>query len=220
MSRFIFLGAPGSGKGVQAKRLCEKLSIPHISTGDIFREEISKKSPLGEQVQSYVSSGRLVPDKLVVQTVMQRLERPDCVNGFLLDGFPRTVDQAEELEKYLQKKSMKIDQVLYLQVETETLVQRLTGRRQCEKCSKVYNLVSQPPQKEGICDDCGGKLILRVDDEPNLVRRRLGVYQDLTEPLVVYYRARAVLADINGDKTPDDVSSQITGALQNQNANR
>lgn len=218
--RFALLGAPGSGKGVQAKKICEKFSIPHVSSGDIFREEIAKKTPFGEQIQSYVTSGRLVPDQLVMQTMYARLERPDCVNGFLLDGFPRTVDQAEELEEYLSKKGMKLNRILYLKVDPEILVKRLSGRRYCEKCSKVYNIVTQPPQVEGVCDACGGKLVLRVDDEASTVRRRLNVYQDLTEPLVSFYRSRAILSDVDGAKNPEEVTGQIFSALEKNHAQR
>src|SRR3989338_2834407 len=178
--RVILLGPPGSGKGIQAQRLSQFSHIPHISTGDIFREEISKKTPLGQQAASYVSSGRLVPDPLVFKTVLLKLDQPAYSDGFLLDGFPRTVEQAEGLEEYLDKKGKKISQVFFLEVDPEALMRRLTSRRYCASCTRVYNLVSQPPQKEGFCDACSGKLILRVDDEPQTVRRRLAVYQDLT----------------------------------------
>ncbi|MBI4370602.1 MAG: adenylate kinase [Elusimicrobia bacterium] len=211
--RIILLGAPGSGKGTQAALFSQKLNVPHVATGNIFRDEISRKTDLGLQVESFVKSGRLVPDATVLEMVMRRLERPDCVDGFLLDGFPRTIDQARRLGDFLIKKDWKINRVFCLDINTEVLVTRLSERRQCSSCQVVYNLVTKPPRQSGACDHCGNKLIQRSDDEPNTVRKRLMVYQDLTSPLVAFYRATESFVMIQADRGVDEVTDQIAGHL-------
>ncbi|MEK7287265.1 MAG: adenylate kinase, partial [Elusimicrobiota bacterium] len=187
--RIILLGAPGSGKGTQAARLAGRCAIPHVSTGDIFRDEIARKTELGRAADDYVKSGRLVPDHLVLKMVIARLERPDCVDGFLLDGFPRTIEQAKGLNDYLAKKGVRINFVFYLEGNAGALVERLSGRRYCPGCQTVYNVMTNLPKVEGVCDRCGGKLIIRSDDDAGTIRRRLMVYEDLTSPLVAYFKA-------------------------------
>ncbi|MBI4062798.1 MAG: adenylate kinase [Elusimicrobia bacterium] len=211
--RVILLGAPGSGKGTQAAGLAQQLKVARISTGDIFRDEITKKTELGTRADEYVKSGRLVPDQLVLNMVFKRLDQSDCSGGFLLDGFPRTVDQAEGLNSYLAKKSLKIDYVFYLDVSEDVLIQRLSQRRHCPGCQMVYNLLTNPPQADSVCDRCGGKLISRGDDEPNTLKKRLMVYQELTSPLVAYYKASGHFAAIDGAKVAADVAQEIAGHL-------
>ena len=209
----VLLGAPGSGKGTQAKPLSERYKVPHISTGDIFRQEIAKKSELGLQVQEYVSSGRLVPDELVLTIVTQRLAQPDCAKGFLLDGFPRTVAQAEGLGDFLRAAGRPLEKVLYLKLDQNEVVRRLSSRRQCPKCSKVYNLLTQPPQQTGVCDVDGTALIHREDDRAETIEKRLRVYDDLTEPLISYYRGLEVLDTVPADRPVAEVFVAMVAAL-------
>ncbi|MBI4668452.1 MAG: adenylate kinase [Elusimicrobia bacterium] len=212
--RIILLGAPGSGKGTQAVRLAGRFKIPHVSTGDIFRDEIARQTPLGLEVQECISSGRLVSDNLTLSVIFKRLERPDCADGFLLDGFPRTTAQAEGLSAYLDKKSLKLDRVFYLDVPEEVLVNRLSARRSCPGCQAVYNLVSNAPKTASVCDRCGGKLVGRADDEPNTVRKRLMVYQELTAPLIAYYKTAASFSGIDASRSVDEIVEQISAALE------
>ncbi len=209
----ILLGAPGSGKGTQAVKLAARYQMPHVSTGDIFREEISKKSDLGTQVSEYVKSGRLVPDELTVAIISKRLGQTDCQTGFLLDGFPRTVSQAESLDAYLSSSRRKLDAVVYLALAEEEVVRRLSGRRHCEKCGKIYNLASQPPRRPDLCDTDDGKLLQREDDRPETVRKRLMVFNDLTQPLISYYRAAGILKTVNGEGKVEAVSQAVFGVL-------
>ncbi len=214
----ILLGAPGSGKGTQAVKLAARHKMPHVSTGDIFREEISKKSDLGTQVSEYVKSGRLVPDELTVAIISKRLGQPDCQTGFLLDGFPRTVSQAESLDAYLSSSRRKLDAVVYLALAEEEVVRRLSGRRHCEKCGKIYNLASQPPRRPDLCDVDDGKLLQREDDRPETVRKRLMVFNDLTQPLISYYRAAGILKTVNGEGKVEAVSQAVFGVLDGLSA--
>ena len=209
----ILVGAPGSGKGTQAKRLAQKFSIPHISTGDIFREEISKGSETGLKVQEYVKSGRLVPDELVVEIVSGRLVKPDCQKGFLLDGFPRTVGQAEALDAQLSASKKQLDKVVFIDVPAADIIERLSTRRTCDKCGKIYNLIYQPPKVEGVCDADGGKLFQREDDREETINKRLSVFNDLTEPLIAYYRGAGVLAAVKGQKELDLTNRAVDSAL-------
>jgi adenylate kinase len=203
----VLLGYPGSGKGTQAKTLSEKFALFHISTGDIFREAISAKTALGQEAAGYLTAGRLVPDKLVLEVMKTRLATE--TRGLLFDGFPRTVDQAQGLDDYLASKSQRIDAVIFLDVDEEAVVARLGARRTCSKCLKIYNLLTSPPAGEGVCDVCGGKLMLREDDKPDVIRRRIGVYKDQTEPLAAYYRGMGIFYPVKGSDAPEIVAEAI-----------
>jgi adenylate kinase len=209
----ILLGPPGAGKGTQAKQVAEKYKIAHISTGDIFRETAKSGSELGKKLQEYMSSGKLVPDTLVIEIVMNRLKKDDCTKGFLLDGFPRTIEQSKALDEALAKNNNKIDRVISLDVNNEEIVKRLSSRRVCA-CGASYNLISQPPKKDEICDKCSAKLVLRADDNPQTVRKRLEVYDEQTKPLIEYYKNKKVLSSINGMNSVDTVFKDITLALK------
>ncbi|MFA6433456.1 MAG: adenylate kinase [Elusimicrobiales bacterium] len=207
----VLLGYPGSGKGTQAKALSEKLALFHISTGDIFREAIASKTTLGQEVSGYLSAGRLVPDKLVLEVIKTRLATE--TRGLLFDGFPRTVDQAQGLDDYFASRAQSVDAVVFLDVDEEAVVGRLGARRTCPKCQRIYNLTSSPPAREGLCDGCGGTLVLREDDKPEVIRRRISVYKDQTEPLVAYYRAAGIFYPIKGGKEPEAVTREIAAVL-------
>ncbi|MCC6543398.1 MAG: adenylate kinase [Nitrospirae bacterium] len=198
---FILLGPPGVGKGTQAWKLAEKYGIPQISTGDMLREAIQNGTELGIQARSYMDSGKLVPDEVVIGIVEERLRMSDCVSGWILDGFPRTIQQASALDMMLSKNNSKIDHVLSLEAAEEDVVKRLSGRRSCEGCQKTFNLHYNLPKKEGVCDSCGGRLVQRKDDQEETVRKRMMVYRESTEPLISYYKERGTLkrVDANGD---------------------
>lgn len=207
----VLLGYPGSGKGTQAKGLSGKLDLFHISTGDIFREAIASGTPLGKEVTGYMSAGRLVPDKLVLEVIKARLATE--TRGLLFDGFPRTVEQAQGLDDYFAARGQVIDAVLFLDVNEEEVIKRLGSRRTCAKCLRIYNLLSSPPAKEELCDGCGGKLALREDDKPEVIRRRISVYKDQTEPLVAYYKGAGIFHSIGGGRTPEEVAGEIAAIL-------
>ncbi|MDT8285549.1 MAG: adenylate kinase [Elusimicrobiales bacterium] len=207
----ILLGFPGSGKGTQAKAVAEKLGMLHFSTGDIFREEIAKKTELGEKVQSYLASGRLVPDDVVIEVIKSRVTAAG--KGILFDGFPRTVEQAQALDDFFEARGEKIDSVVFLAVPEQEVVNRLTSRRTCSKCGRIYNLDRNPPAAEGKCDDCGSPLTAREDDKPEVVAKRLMVYKDLTEPLISYYRGNGVFQEVPGDLEPSAVTEALLSAL-------
>jgi len=209
----ILLGAPGSGKGTQATGLVGKYGVAHISTGNIFREEIGKKSPLGLRVESYLKSGQLVPDSLTVDVVAGRLEQPDARKGFLMDGFPRTVGQAEALDAYLKKNGQRIDAVVSLDVDDEEVVHRLSSRRSCGTCGKIYNLQSQPPKAAGKCDADGAALVQREDDKPETIRKRLAVFHEQTAPLKAYYQKAGLLRSVKGTGAPEAVGKAVDEAL-------
>ncbi|MGI6737355.1 MAG: adenylate kinase [Anaerovoracaceae bacterium] len=194
----VLLGPPGAGKGTQAAMIKEKFSIPHISTGDIFRENIKNKTELGRKAEEYMSRGELVPDALVIEIALDRLGRDDCRSGFLLDGFPRTVEQARALDQFLADKGDRLDRVLDIMVGEEILVDRLITRRVCKNCGATYNIKGMPPKKEGICDRCGGELIQRADDTEETVRNRIKVYESQTKPLVDYYEKAGSIAHLDG----------------------
>jgi len=200
MLRTILLGPPGAGKGTQAVKIVEKYSIPHISTGDIFRENIKNETELGKRAKSYMDRGELVPDELVVEIATDRLTKNDCKNGFLLDGFPRTIFQAEKLDEFLTKRGEKIDKVINIDVEKDALVKRITGRRVCKSCGASYHVVNIPPKKDGVCDLCDGELIQRADDTEETVLNRIDVYNKQTKPLVDYYDKAGVIVNIDGNK--------------------
>ena len=211
--KIIMLGAPGAGKGTQAKMIAEKYSVPHISTGDIFRANIKNGTELGKRAQEYMNRGELVPDDLVIEIATTRLLEDDCKNGFLLDGFPRTVYQAEKLDEFLAAHGSKIDKVLDIAVEREELITRLTGRRVCKACGASYHLVNVPPKTEGICDRCGGELMQRADDNIETVANRIDVYEAQTKPLVDYYENAGNIAHIDGATGLDNVFADIVKAL-------
>lgn len=203
----ILLGYPGSGKGTQAKVLSQKLGMFHVSTGDIFREELAKKSPLGQEVASYMSAGRLVPDKLVLEVLKSRLGAE--TRGLLFDGFPRTVEQAEGLDAWFESRGQSIDAVVFINVPEAEVARRLGARRTCSGCGKIYNVVTTPPAKEGVCDACGKPLLTREDDKAEVIARRIQVYKDQTEPLLAYYRASGIFHEADGGLAPEAVAAKI-----------
>ena len=194
----ILLGPPGSGKGTQAQKIVERYHIPQISTGDILRAAVKEQTPLGKEAKAYMDQGKLVPDEVVVGIVRERLKAQDCKNGFILDGFPRTVPQAEALGATLQAMNRRIDRVISIDVNNEELVKRLTGRRTCRGCGAMYHLIFDPPQKQGVCDRCGGELYQRADDKEETIKERLKVYEEQTAPLIAYYRDKGSLRTIDG----------------------
>ncbi|MBZ9623393.1 adenylate kinase [Clostridium sp. FP2] len=213
--RMILLGAPGAGKGTQANLICEKYNIPHLSTGDIFRMNISTCTPLGVQAKKYIDKGQLVPDDLTIQVVEDRLVREDCKDGFLLDGFPRTVFQAEELAKFLQSINNTLDVVLLIDVPTAFILERNIGRRICSSCGSSYHIKFNPPEELGICDFCSGKLIQRNDDNEETVKERLNVYTTQTHPLIDYYKTNHSLSTVDGRDDILTVSKNIFLILDN-----
>ena len=213
MLRTILLGPPGAGKGTQAVKIVEKYGVPHISTGDIFRENIKNGTELGKKAQEYMNRGELVPDDLVIDLATSRLLEPDCENGFLLDGFPRTVYQAEKLDEFLSAHDSKIDVVLDIAVAKEELIIRLTGRRVCKTCGASFHVVNIPPREEGVCDYCGGELIQRADDNLETVTNRIDVYESQTMPLINYYEEAGNIAHIDGANGLDSVFADIVKAI-------
>ena len=198
----IFLGAPGAGKGTIAKEMVAKYNIAHISTGDILRGEVAARTEAGKQAEALMKSGKLVPDELVADMVRRRIAAPDCRRGFILDGFPRTIRQAELLEDALRERNMSLDLVIYLEVDDETLLRRLTARLNCRKCDAIYNRISRPPKKDGVCDVCGGELFQRPDDSLETAKSRLKVFYDQTAPLVDYYGQNGLLFTLEADSIP------------------
>ncbi|MGM9639265.1 MAG: adenylate kinase [Butyricicoccaceae bacterium] len=206
--RLILLGAPGAGKGTQADFITEKLGIPVVSTGNLLRSAIAHGTELGKKAASYMDNGSLVPDELVLDLVRERISQPDCQKGMIFDGFPRTLAQAEALDKV-----MEVDMVLFLKVEDEAIVQRMSGRRTCPECQTTYHVVSHPPRVEGICDKCGAALGIRKDDRPDVVRQRLAVYHKQTEPIVKYYQQKGLLRVIDSEETVEGTSALVAQAL-------
>lgn len=211
----ILVGPPGVGKGSQAKILAKDLNLPHISTGDMFRKHFAELTPLGKKAKDYTDQGLLVPDDVTNEMVNERLQEDDCVNGFILDGYPRNVNQANYLNNILNELGKKLDCVIDIESDEETIVKRLTGRRVCTTCGAVYHIENNPPKVEGICDICGNKLIQRVDDQEATVRTRLKVYNDETFPLIDYYRNKNLLLVVNGNQTIDEVAQEIIKVLKN-----
>ncbi|MGA2090721.1 MAG: adenylate kinase [Endomicrobiales bacterium] len=205
----ILIGPPGAGKGTQAKNIIQKYNIAHISTGDMFRETAASGSEVGKKLQSFMSAGKLVPDDVVIEVVKVRLQKSDCKNGFLLDGFPRTDPQAQALDLMLAANNQKIDAVLCLKIDDNEIVRRLSGRRVCPACGASFNLVSQPPKVEGTCDLCGSKLIQRSDDNEQTIRQRLTVYHQQTSPLIEYYSKRGILHTVDGSRTVNEVFKDL-----------
>ncbi|MCR5546272.1 MAG: adenylate kinase [Lachnospiraceae bacterium] len=211
--KIIMLGAPGAGKGTQAKQIASKYSIPHISTGDIFRANIKNGTELGKKAKEYMDQGLLVPDELTCDLVMDRIQEDDCVNGFVLDGFPRTIPQAEALTNALDKIGQKMDFAIDVDVPDENIVNRMSGRRACLECGATYHIVAIPPKKEGVCDNCGSKLVLRDDDKPETVQKRLDVYHEQTQPLIDYYNKAGILKSVDGTQPMEKVFEDITKIL-------
>lgn len=211
--KIIMLGAPGAGKGTQAKMLADKYMIPHISTGDIFRASIKNGTELGQKAKTYMDQGLLVPDELVCDLVVDRVQQEDCKEGYILDGFPRTIPQAEALDVALAKLGTKIDYAVNVEVPDENIVRRMSGRRACVACGSTYHIVHNPTKTEGICDRCGKELILRDDDKPETVTKRLNVYHEQTQPLIDYYTKQGALAEVDGTMSMDDVFNAIVKLL-------
>ncbi len=211
--KIIMLGAPGAGKGTQAKQIADKYSIPHISTGDIFRANIKNGTELGKKAKQYMDQGALVPDELTCDLVMDRIQQDDCKNGFVLDGFPRTIPQAEALDAALEKINEKMDYAIDVDVPDENIVNRMSGRRACLNCGATYHLVSIPPKVEGICDRCGSEIVLREDDKPETVQKRLKVYHEQTQPLIDYYKNQGILKSVDGTQPMDEVFKAIVTIL-------
>ena len=211
--KIIMLGAPGAGKGTQAKKIAEKYQIPHISTGDIFRANIKNGTELGNKAKTYMEQGLLVPDELVCDLVVDRVKQDDCANGYVLDGFPRTIPQAESLDGALKAMGQKVDYAVNVEVPDENIIRRMGGRRACLACGATYHVENIPPKKEGICDVCGAELVLRDDDKPETVKKRLDVYHEQTQPLIDYYTKAGVLVEVDGTLAMDDVFAAICKVL-------
>lgn len=211
--KIIMLGAPGAGKGTQAKQIADKYKIPHISTGDIFRANIKNNTELGQKAEQYMDQGLLVPDELTCDLVMDRIKQDDCKNGFILDGFPRTIPQAEALDAALDKINEKMDYAINVDVPDENIVNRMGGRRCCLNCGATYHVVTIPTKVEGICDRCGSPVVLRDDDKPETVQKRLTVYHDQTQPLIDYYEKQSILKTVDGTKSMEAVFDDITAIL-------
>lgn len=211
--KIIMLGAPGAGKGTQAKMIAEKYTVPHVSTGDIFRANIKEGTELGRKAKEYMDKGELVPDELTVSILLDRVSKDDCKNGYVLDGFPRTIPQAEVLDRELEKLGEAIDFAINVEVPDENIVKRMSGRRACTKCGATYHIEHIPPKKEGICDVCGSELILRDDDKPETVQNRLSVYHTQTQPLIDFYGNKGVLKEVDGTKDMKEVFADIVSIL-------
>ena len=211
--RIIMLGAPGAGKGTQAKKIAEKYGIPHISTGDIFRANIKNGTELGKKAKTYMDQGLLVPDELTCDLVVDRIQQDDAKNGYVLDGFPRTIPQAEALDAALGKINEKMDYAIDVDVPDENIVNRMSGRRACLNCGATYHLISIPPKVEGICDRCGSEIVLREDDKPETVQKRLKVYHEQTQPLIDYYKNQGILKSVDGTQPMDEVFKAIVTIL-------
>ncbi|WP_198468518.1 adenylate kinase [Acetomicrobium sp. S15 = DSM 107314] len=211
--RLIFLGPPGAGKGTVAAKIKEAYGIAHISTGDILRENVKRGTSLGKLAERYMQAGDLVPDDIIVEMVESRLQEPDCSEGFILDGFPRTLPQAEALDRILKKLKVKLDAVILLEVDDETIVKRLSGRRVCPKCGAIYNVSFNPPKADSLCDHCGEMAIQRNDDKEEVVRQRLAVYRERTAPLIDYYLRKGILKKVEAARGSDEVAHAIEESL-------
>lgn len=211
--KIIMLGAPGAGKGTQAKQIADKYSIPHISTGDIFRANIKAGTELGKKASTYMDQGLLVPDELVCELVVDRIQQDDCTNGFVLDGFPRTIPQAQALTEAMNKIGNSMDYAIDIEVPDEDIIKRMGGRRACLNCGATYHIVNIPPKVEGICDRCGSELVLRDDDKPETVKKRLDVYHTQTKPLIDYYKKEGILRSVDGTQPMNVVFQSIIKIL-------
>ncbi len=211
--KIIMLGAPGAGKGTQAKQIAAKYEIPHISTGDIFRANIKEGTALGMEAKSYMDKGQLVPDELTVKILLDRVSKDDCKNGYVLDGFPRTIPQADVLDKAVSELYDKIDYAINVDVKDDNIIRRMSGRRACLNCGATYHIVNVPPKKEGICDTCGSELVIRDDDKEETVKARLLAYHEQTQPLIDYYNNKGILKEVDGTKDMNDVFADIVNIL-------
>ncbi|MBQ7563048.1 MAG: adenylate kinase [Lachnospiraceae bacterium] len=211
--KIIMLGAPGAGKGTQARRIAGEYGIPHISTGDIFRANIKDQTELGMEAKSYMDKGQLVPDELTVKILLDRVAKDDCKNGYVLDGYPRTIPQAEVLDKAVTELGEKIDYAINVDVPDENIVRRMSGRRSCPGCGATFHIEHMPPKKEGICDTCGKELVIRDDDRPETVQNRLKVYHEQTQPLIEYYNKQGIVKEVDGTKDPEAVFNAIKDIL-------
>jgi adenylate kinase len=211
--RVIFLGPPGVGKGTQSEFIAQKYHIPKISTGDLLRESVDRQTSLGKEAKGFMDRGELVPDIVVIGLVEEKLQSPECQNGFLLDGFPRTVTQADELSSFLQRNGKSLDRVVYFSLPKTEIVKRISGRRSCPECKAVYQLESIPPRRDGMCDVCGIPLIQRNDDKPETIESRLAVYQEQTEPLIKYYKNRGILSELDGSGSVAAVQERLVVLL-------
>lgn len=218
--KIIMLGAPGAGKGTQAKMIADKYQVPHISTGDIFRANIKNGTELGVEAKKYMDKGQLVPDELTVKILLDRVANPDCANGYVLDGFPRTIPQAEVLEKALAELGDQIDYAINVDVPDENIIKRMGGRRACLTCGATYHIEHVPPKAEGICDKCGQELVLREDDKPETVKNRLEVYHKQTQPLIDFYSAKGILKTVDGTVDMKEVFAAIVAILSGQDCER
>jgi len=212
--RVAFLGPPGAGKGTQARELAREWNVPHVATGDMLREAAAAGTPLGREAKGYMDRGALVPDDVIIRMIAERLERPDARAGFLLDGFPRTIAQAEALERLLKDLGQPLERVVYFDVSEPELLRRLTGRRVCRNCQTAFHLISAPPKTPGVCDRCGGELYQREDDKEETVRNRLGVYARQTAPLLDWYRARGLLSSVRGEGAIGDIRGAVRDAAR------
>ena len=215
--KIIMLGAPGAGKGTQAKKIAEKYSIPHISTGDIFRANIKNNTELGKKAKTYMDKGELVPDELVVDLIMDRFKEADCANGYVLDGFPRTVAQAEALQEFLESRDENLDTALCIEVPSSFILERMTGRRVCLSCGASYHIKFNPPAVDGVCDVCGDNVIQRKDDVEETVKERLDVYERQTQPLIDFYKEKNLLSTVDGTKAINEVFESICEILGSAN---
>ncbi|MCR4923407.1 MAG: adenylate kinase [Lachnospiraceae bacterium] len=211
--KIIMLGAPGAGKGTQAKKIAAEYGIPHVSTGDIFRANIKENTELGKEAKSYMDKGQLVPDELTVKILLDRVAKDDCKKGYVLDGYPRTIPQAEVLDKAVKELNEKIDYAINVDVPDENIINRMSGRRACVKCGATYHITFMPPKKENVCDNCQSQLIIRDDDKPETVKNRLKVYHDQTQPLIEYYKGQGILKEVDGTKDIDVVFEDIKSIL-------
>lgn len=214
----LLMGPPGAGKGTQAAKLVEKYSIPHISTGDIFRAAVKEGTSLGKQAKEYMDAGQLVPDSVTIGIVKERVAKPDCATGFILDGFPRTIEQANALDRTLMELGIKLDRVLNISVPAEELVRRMTGRRICKVCGATYHVAYNPPAQENVCGKCGGELFQREDDKEETVTKRLSVYGAQTKPLIEYYQDKGLYTEIDGTQDIDVVFDHIVESLRGDQA--
>ena len=212
--KIVMLGAPGAGKGTQAVNIAKEYGIPHISTGDIFRANIKNQTELGMKAKEYMDKGALVPDEITIGMLLDRISENDCKNGFVLDGFPRTIPQAESLKAALLLQDQKIDVAIDIEVPDEVITERMGGRRVCSQCGATCHIVYNPPKKAGVCDNCGGELIQRADDNPETVLERLRTYHEMTQPLIDFYQKEGVLKSVDGTQSQADVFTCILGALK------
>lgn len=211
--KIIMLGAPGAGKGTQAKRIAQRYGIPHVSTGDIFRANIKNGTELGMKAKAYMDAGNLVPDEITIGMLLDRIHEADCEKGYVLDGFPRTIPQAESLTAALNERGEKMDYAIDVDVPDENIINRMSGRRACLACGATYHIAYNPPKKEGVCDQCGEPLVLRKDDKPETVKNRLEVYHQQTQPLIDYYKKEGILAQVDGTQNMDQVFEDIVKIL-------